>query len=444
MQLIRFICKKKLKRQAMEKLMQYIWQHRLWSIADMATVDGRRVRVIDPGTLNTDAGPDFFNAKVEIAGNLWVGNVEIHVRASDWKRHHHDQDKAYDSVILHVVEKDDAPVFRTNGEPIPQMVLNYAHDFSQKYAELINSTSGLPCAGQLKNIPPLVLAEWVESLAFERLQAKTERIKALCDAFCGSWEDVCYVTLSRNLGFGINNDAFERLARRTPLRLLHKHSDSLLQIEALLFGQAGMLDEKLYPHDAYYRQLCSEYAFLKNKFSLTPMNAESWKSFRIRPQNFPHRRIAMLAHYILDGFNLMSRILDAKDEKELRSLFSVELSGYWAEHYSFGDAAAASQKALGNSSIDIIFINTVAPLYYAYGSFTGDFDVAEKAVSLLESLRPEKNSIVEMFARAGVKCDDALATQAVIQAKKEYCDTRKCLYCAIGHRLLSQAAMKQK
>lgn len=427
----------------MEKLMQYIWQHRLWSLAEMATVDGKRVRVIDPGTLNTDAGPDFFNAKVEIDGNMWVGNVEIHVRASDWKRHHHDTDKAYDSVILHVVEKDDAPTFRTNGEQIPQMILNYAHDFSAKYAELVNSTSNLPCAANLKDTPSLVLAEWIQTLAFERLQAKTERIKALYDSFCGSWEDVCYVTLARNLGFGINNDAFERLARRTPLRLLHKHCDSLFQIEALLFGQAGMLDDTLYPHDRYYQQLCSEYAFLANKFSLTPMNAEAWKSFRIRPQNFPHRRIAMLAHFILDGFNLMSRILDAKDENALRSLFSIELSGYWAEHYSFADAASASQKALGNTSIDVILINTVAPLYYAHGSFSGNFDTADRAISLLESLRPEKNSIVEAFTRAGVKCDDALSTQAVIQAKKEYCDTRKCLYCSIGHRLLSQAAMKQ-
>lgn len=427
----------------MEKLMQYIWQHRLWNLTAPSTVDGRRVRIIDPGTLNTDAGPDFFNAKIEIDGNLWVGNVEIHTRASDWKRHHHNEDKAYDSVILHVVEKDDAPVYRTNGELIPQMILNYSHDFATKYAELINSTSSLPCAAQLKETPSILIAEWLQTLAFERLQAKTERIKAHYDTFCGSWEDVCYVTLSRNLGFGINNDAFERLARRTPLRLLHKHSDSLLQIEALLFGQAGMLDSKLYPHDAYYQQLCREYAFLANKFSLTPMNAESWKSFRIRPQNFPHRRIAMLAHYILDGFSLMENILNAKDEKALRELFSVELSGYWATHYSFGDSASGSQRALGNSSIDIILINTVAPLYYAHSSVTGNYDTAEKAIALLESLRPEKNAIVESFTRAGVKCEDALSSQALIQAKKEYCDTRKCLYCTIGHRLLSQAAIKQ-
>lgn len=424
----------------MEKLMQYIWQHWLWSLSEMRTVDGKPIRIIDPGILNTDSGPDFFNAKIEIDGHLWAGNVELHTRASDWKRHNHDKDKAYDSVILHVVEKDDAPVYRSNGELIPQMELKYAHDFSSKYADLVNSTNSLPCATQIKNTPPLVIAEWIQSLAFERLQSKTERIKALYDTFCGSWEDVCYVTLARNLGFGINNDAFERLAKRTPLRLLHKHCDSMLQIEALLFGQAGMLDQDLYPHDPYYQQLCQEYAFLANKFSLTPMNADAWKSFRIRPQNFPHRRIAMLAHYIYDGFRLMEAILNAHEEEDLRELFCVELSGYWSNHYSFGNTSSFTPKALGNSSIDIILINTVAPLYYAHATINGNWENAERATDLLETVKPEKNSITEMFVRAGIKCDNALFSQALIQAKREYCDTRKCLYCAIGHRLLSQAA----
>ncbi len=427
----------------MEKLMQYIWQHRLWSLTEMTTVDGRSVRVIDPGTLNTDAGPDFFNAKIKIDGNLWVGNVEVHQRASDWKRHNHDKDKSYDSVILHVVEKDDAPVYRTNGELIPQMVLNYSHDFAAKYAELVNTSKNLPCATQLKDTPPLIMAEWLQSLAFERLQAKTERILELYKDSCGSWEDVCYITLSRTLGFGLNNDAFERLARCTPLRLLHKHCDSMLQIEALLFGQAGMLSVEDNSQDLYYNRLCSEYSFLANKFSLVPMNAEAWKSFRIRPQNFPHRRIAMLSHYVYEGFRLMENILNAKDEKALRNFFSIELTGYWETHYSFGDGAAGSQRALGNRSIDIILINTVAPLYHAYSSVTGNYDMAEKAISLLESLRPERNSIIETFERAGVICEDALSSQALIQAHKEYCTTRKCLYCTIGHRLLSQVAIKK-
>lgn len=424
----------------MEKLMQYVWQHRLYDVADMATVDGRRVRVIDPGRLNEDAGPDFFNAKVEIDGHMWAGNVEMHVRASDWVRHGHNTDPAYDSVILHVVERDDAPVHRTNGELIPQMVLRVSPLFNERYAALVGAQIELPCTRQIASVPQLTITEWIQSLAFERLQSKVDRLMTLYESFCGSWEDVCYVTLARNLGFGINNDAFERLAKRTPLRLLHKHCDSMLQIEALLFGQAGMLDQDLYPHDPYYQQLCQEYAFLANKFSLSPMNADAWKSFRIRPQNFPHRRIAMLAHYIYDGFRLMEAILNAHEEEDLRELFCVELSGYWSNHYSFGNTSSFTPKALGNSSIDIILINTVAPLYYAHATINGNWENAERATDLLETVKPEKNSITEMFVRAGIKCDNALSSQALIQAKREYCDTRKCLYCAIGHRLLSQAA----
>lgn len=428
----------------MEQLMQYIWKHRLWRSEDMVTNDGRRVRVLDQGLLNSDAGPDFFNAKIEIDGQLWVGNVEIHVRASDWKRHGHDQDHAYDSVILHVVDKDDAPVYRSNGERIPQLVLQVSPLFHMSYEQLVNSRQELPCSSIIRQVPSLTVTEWVERLAFERLHGKVQRVRDLLELYNGSWEDVCYVTLSRNLGFGINNEAFERLARRTPLRLLHKHSDSLLQVEALLFGQAGMLDAQAAVGDSYLQHLCTEYAFLANKFSLHPMERESWKLFRIRPQNFPYRRIAMLAHYIEGGFRLMRDILEADDEKELRKLFQVELTGYWANHFSFGKPTEKPQLALSNNSIDIVLINTVAPLYYAYGEITGDNALADKALSLLESLRPEKNSIVGGFVQAGIECDSALTSQALIELKRNYCDARKCIYCKIGHRLLSEAAHREE
>jgi hypothetical protein len=427
----------------MEKLMQYVWQHRLWKNEDMLTNDGMKVRVIDTGLLNTDAGPDFFNAKVEIDGRMWAGNVEIHERASDWKRHGHDKDKAYDNVILHVVEKDDAPVYRTNGERIPQMVLEVSPRFNECYFSLVNATTTLPCAARISQVPHITITEWIEALAFERLHNKVERLRGLYDMYNGSWEDVCYVTLSRNLGFGINGETFERLARRTPLRLLQKHSDSLLQIEALLYGQAGMLDAAKGTVDGYYSHLCSEYAFLANKFELKPMEGEAWKLFRIRPQNFPYRRIAMLAHYVEGGFKLMADILEAKTSKELRSLFEVELSGYWADHYTFGKAAEYPSRALSNSAIDVVLINTVAPLYQAYGEITGDGEMTDRAIGLLEDLRPEKNSIIETFAQAGLKCDDALTSQALIELRREYCEARKCIYCKIGHRLLSDDCKKK-
>ena len=420
--------------------MQYVWKHRLWRSEDMVTNTGKKVRVVDPGLLNTDAGPDFFNAKIEIDGHMWVGNVEMHYRATDWKRHHHDSDKAYDSVILHVVAKDDAPVRRTNGELIPQLVLEVSPQFNADYASLVGATIEVPCATKIKQVPHLTIVEWVEGLAFERLHGKVERIHQLLDNFNGSWEDVCYVTLARNFGFGINNDAFERLARRTPLRLLGKHSDSVLQIEALLFGQAGMLDAQKPGMDSYYNQLCTEYAFLSNKFQLTPMEKESWKLFRIRPQNFPYRRIAMLAQFIEGGFRMMNRILEAEGEKEMRSLFEVELSGYWTKHYTFGKPNERATATLSRSSIDIILINTVAPLLYAYGELTGNYEMTDKAIKLLEDLRAESNSIVSHFVAYGIDCPDALTSQALVQLKREYCDARKCIYCKIGHHLLSKAA----
>ncbi len=420
--------------------MQYVWKHRLWRSEDMVTNTGKKVRVVDPGLLNTDAGPDFFNAKIEIDGHMWVGNVEMHYRATDWKRHRHDSDKAYDSVILHVVAKDDAPVRRTNGELIPQLVLEVSPQFNADYASLVGATIEVPCATKIKQVPHLTIVEWVEGLAFERLHGKVERIHQLLDSFNGSWEDVCYVTLARNFGFGINNDAFERLARRTPLRLLGKHSDSVLQIEALLFGQAGMLDAQKQGMDSYYNQLCTEYAFLSNKFQLTPMEKESWKLFRIRPQNFPYRRIAMLAQFIEGGFRMMNRILEAEGEKEMRALFEVELSGYWTKHYTFGKPNERATATLSRSSIDIILINTVAPLLYAYGELTGNYEMTDKAIKLLEDLRAESNSIVSHFVAYGIDCPDALTSQALVQLKREYCDARKCIYCKIGHHLLSKAA----
>lgn len=406
----------------------------------MVTNTGKKVRVVDPGLLNTDAGPDFFNAKIEIDGHMWVGNVEMHYRATDWKRHRHDSDKAYDSVILHVVAKDDAPVRRTNGELIPQLVLEVSPQFNADYASLVGATIEVPCATKIKQVPHLTIVEWVEGLAFERLHGKVERIHQLLDSFNGSWEDVCYVTLARNFGFGINNDAFERLARRTPLRLLGKHSDSVLQIEALLFGQAGMLDAQKPGMDSYYNQLCTEYAFLSNKFQLTPMEKESWKLFRIRPQNFPYRRIVMLAQFIEGGFRMMNRILEAEGEKEMRALFEVELSGYWTKHYTFGKPNERATATLSRSSIDIILINTVAPLLYAYGELTGNYEMTDKAIKLLEDLRAENNSIVSHFVAYGIDCPDALTSQALVQLKREYCDARKCIYCKIGHHLLSKAA----
>lgn len=424
---------------SMEMLMQYIWEYRLWNPSTLSTNDGRRVRIIDPGRRNRDAGPDFFNAKIDIDGTTWVGNVEIHYRASDWHRHGHDRDKAYDSVILHVVDKDDAPVYRSDGQLIPQMVMHCSPHFNERYAQLVGAPAELPCKAQIRALDSVGVAEWVQAMSLERLIAKGRRVEALYEAFRGNWEQICFVTFARNLGFGTNSDAFELLAKSVPLQLMHKHSDSLFQLEALLFGQSGLLDGPNPGGDAYFDQLAREYAFLRTKYSLRRADGMVWKSFRMRPQNFPWRRIALLAHYVEGGFRLMGELLEADSEEALRRLFTVSLSGYWSTHYNFSHPTAECGAAISKSMIDVILINTVAPLYYVYGTKTGNYELVQRAIDLLEGLRPESNRVVNLFVAAGMKVDSALASQAVLQIYNEYCLQRKCLFCRIGRKILRAA-----
>lgn len=423
--------------------MQYIWQHQLIDTTHLTTTDGRRVQVIDAGRLNTNAGPDFFNAKIRIDGCLWVGNIEIHYKASDWKRHNHHTDKSYDSVILHVVEVDDMSVKRTNGEIIPQLVMRAAPTLRGDYQKLVDNAPMLSCGERLPGIEPFLITDWLNSLSLERLQSKSERIETWLELYKGNWEEVCYITLSRNMGFGINSDAFERLARSLPLSFLQKHADSLFQLESFLLGQAGLLTEKR-NDDNYYTRLSGEYAFLQNKFGLTPLTQDAWKFFRLRPQNFPHRRLAMLAQYIYGGFSLFAKLCNATSIEDMRALFQVQLSGYWDTHYTFDTTSPASTSVLGVPAIDIILINTVAPLLYAYGIYSCNNVYTDRAQWIWESLRPEQNNIVKRFAAIGITAHSALESQAIIQLYNEYCLNKKCLYCRIGHKLLAQDAIRDK
>lgn len=417
--------------------MQYVWQHRLWTQAEMRTVDGRAVQVIDPGRLNTDAGPDFFNAKIAIGGRTWVGNVEIHVRASDWFRHRHDADRAYDSVILHVVDRDDAVVRRPSGEPVPQLCMPCTPDFHQKYHRLVDSAeSDLPCRCHIAEMPRLYLTDWLGALAYERLHSKVDRVYALLDRYSGDWEETCYNVVARCLGFGINGEPFERLAASLPLMFIGKHSDSLTSIEALLFGQSGLLDDAP-AADAYVARLQREYEFLSHKFGLRRPGHLGWKMSRMRPGNFPHRRIAILAAMLYGGFRMMSRLLAVSSDEDAFTLFSPQVTGYWAHHYNFGTPQGKELGGMSRSSLSVMTVNAVVPLMYAYGTSHGDTALADRSVDLLHSLAPERNSIVDLFASAGIKCRDAFDTQAVIELRREYCEKRKCLYCRIGHRMLS-------
>ena len=426
----------------MEKLMQFVWQHRLWTEQSLTTVDGRRLRIIDPGKINTDSGPDFFNAKVAIDGHIWAGDIEIHVKASDWHRHGHDGDPAYDSVILHVVDRDDTIIRRSNGEYIPQMRMPCEPRFYYSYSELVGrSDIDLPCARIIAGTSPLHLTAWLDALAYERVYQKADRIEELLKRFCGDWQSAAYVTLARALGFGINGDPFERLALSLPLMFIGKHADNSLAVEALLFGQSGLLDDEKATGD-YPARLRREYEFLAHKFGLRKPQGMLWKMSRMRPANFPHRRIAILGAMLANGFRLFDKILAAESLDDAVKLFNPELSPFWSSHYTFAGVPGNRQSALSRSSVTGLTINTVVPLQMAYAQTHGSDEMAEKAIALLQSLPAESNHIVELFRRAGISSPDAYTSQAVIQLRKEYCDRHKCLFCRFGHSLLSSKAIR--
>lgn len=427
----------------MERLMQYVWQHRLLLTDNMVTVDGRKVTVIDPGRLNTDAGPDFFNAKVKIGDRLWAGDVEIHVRASDWHRHGHDGDRAYDSVVLHVVDRDDTAISRHDGEIIPQMVMQCDAEFHRKYHQLVDRADiDLPCAPEMAAMPRLHVLDWLTSLGFERLYEKADRLTRLVADYSGDWEQAAYVVLARALGFGTNAEPMERLARSLPLHFLRKHSDSPTAVEALFFGQGGLLDTAP-ADDPYVDELRREHNFFAHKFSLRPLQPLGWKMARMRPHNFPHRRIALLAALLCSDSRLVARLIDASSIDELLEIFRRPLCGYWASHFTFGPGTERCFDTLSKASAHILIINVAAPLLMAYGSARSDEELSRRAAELLHSLPPESNSIVSLFTSAGLPCDDAFTSQALIHLRRNLCETRKCLYCRLGHRLLASRASRR-
>lgn len=422
----------------MEEIFQLLWANRMLGIP-FSLESGERVRVIDPGCLNRDSGPDFFNAKVKIGGKTWVGNIEIHMKASDWNRHGHDTDAAYDNVILHVVALSDTVIFRRDGSPIPQMRVQLPENFYQTFAYLTTSNPEIRCASRLHNIDPLRRADWIESLSIERLQLKAARIEEALNASNGDWNSACFLTLARALGFGLNGIPFEMLARSIDLNHLRRHSDNILQMEAIFFGQAGMLDPTIHHTDRRYQLMCREYQFLARKYSMHPMPRTAWKFARTRPQNLPYRRIALLAKAQAETPDLLQRILRTDgDEDKLRTLFSWQVDPYWSRRYSFGPdgQSEANPPSLSEASISVLLINVAAPLLYAYAILHSDHDMADAATALLTGLPPEKNIIIRNWEQLGIKAKDAASSQALIHLRKEYCDRHDCLRCRFAHHIL--------
>lgn len=419
-----------------ESILHYIWQQKLFFQHNLQTVDGEIVEVIDTGRINTDGGPDFFNAKIKIGNTVWVGNVEIHTLASDWKKHNHHNDKSYDSVILHVVKSADCEIFRQDGESIPQLELRYPDDIEIDYNNFLNTKKWIPCADAVKDIPGIFIESWKTALLTERLAAKTEHIQDLLNDYNQHWEEVFYINLARSFGFGTNSQAFEMLAKSIPLSVIGKHKNDLFQLEALFFGQAGLLEKDV--TDDYYLNLKKEHDFLRTKFGLKPIDGSLWKLLRLRPDNFPHIRIAQFAAFVNASTKLFSKIIENPTIDYLIALFKSEPSDYWKTHYLFGELSNDKSKKLGKNSIYSLLINTVIPFVFYYAQRNGNEELKEKAMTLLEKIPAEKNSIVAGWQTIGIEINTAYDSQAFIQLKKCYCDEKKCLRCRIGHKVLTR------
>lgn len=420
----------------MEQLLHYIWKYRLYRPSGLTTTQGDTLEIIDPGLENTDAGPDFFNAKIRINGTVWAGSVEIHQKASDWLAHGHSADKAYGNVILHVVEADDGTVFRQNGEAIPQLVLPIPEQVIDNMEWLLTRDSPVACLERLPAIDPVFRLQWMDALLAERLERKTDDILRWLDLYQKDWNEVFYILLCRNFGFGVNSDAFERLARSLPLKCILKQRPSASQVEALFLGQAGLLNDSNGNRHHYYRLLQQEYSFLRKKYGLEPLEPHIFRNLRLRPDATPHIKLVELAAIWIRHDTLFSSVLSARTPRELKDFFRVPASAFWDTHYNFLRPSPHRKKQLGENALNMLLINTVVPLMFAYGLYHQMDEHKARALRLLASIPPEQNSIISLFSQVGMKPRNAGDTQALIQLKRNYCEQKKCLYCRLGFQLL--------
>lgn len=421
----------------MEQLLHYVWKHKIFPLKELKTTTGQQVEVIDTGLANTDAGPDLFNAKLKLDGVLWIGNIEIHERSSDWFKHGHHADTGYNSVILHIASEIDTEISRSNGERIPQIQLICPEAVRTNYKELLETDSYPPCYRIIPSLPPFTAHSWMTALQMERFEQKATLLNERLKRCQGNWEDAFFITLARNFGFGLNGDAFETWAHRLPFRAVDKHRNDLFQIEAIFFGQAGILEDS--DGDGYYLRLKKEYTYLQHKFGLIPMDASLWRFLRLRPANFPHIRIAQLACLYHRAYGLLSRIMETETLQGVRDILKGGTSEYWLTHYTFGGSSPSRPKTLSNTSLDLLIINTVVTFLYAYGLHKGNRVLCARAGSFMEELKAENNYITRMWEQCGMKASNAADSQALIQLKKEYCDKKKCLYCRIGYEYLKRS-----
>ena len=419
-----------------EEFLQFIWEHGLFNRTDLKTVDSKPVEIISTGRQNTDSGPDFFNARIRIGETVWAGNIEIHQKSSHWYQHLHDTDAAYDNVILHVVELHDKAVQIKNQE-LPTLEISYPTAILENFEQLLKSERWIACEERLPEVDPFVLRFWFSSLMIERLQSKTNDILGILQQNKNNWNETFYQLLSRNFGMKTNALPFELLAKSLPLNILSKHKNDLFQIEALLFGQSGLLNETLLGDD-YFLALRKEYSYLYQKYGLSGMESHVWKFMRLRPINFPTIRIAQLAMLIHHSTALFSRILETENLDELRLLFDVSASEYWNAHYRFNKISDENRpKALGETAFNNLVINTIVPMLFVYGDQHMDQAMKDRALLLLEKTDPESNQIIRKWNELGIDSRSAFETQALIQLKNSYCENKKCLHCQLGAKIIT-------
>jgi len=422
-----------------EAFLHYLWQFQYFAKQNLLTTTGEVIRIFETGNRNTHAGPDFLNARVKIGAVEWVGSVEIHVHASGWTDHNHDADEAYENVILHVVWRDDKPVKRNDGSLLPTLELKQRVDegLVLKYKKLLNAVDSIPCAPSILQVPELTRFSMLDRVLTERLQTKSQEVVAWLQRNLNNWEETCYQLLARNFGFKVNADPFLQLARSLPYKIILKHADKPTQLEALLFGQAGFLSDKKV-NDDYVRELQREYTLLAQKYQLEPtqLNKTQWKFLRLRPANFPSVRLAQFAGLLHQRQNLFSRMLETESPAAFRQLIAVEVSAYWKTHYQLGVPAKDEVPSFGERSIDTVLINSVVPLLVAYGKSRDQQVLIDRAVTILQQLPAESNTVTRMWAGLGIKSKTAFDSQALLELNNNFCSKRRCLDCSMGASLL--------
>lgn len=427
-----------------EEFLHYLWKYSLYEPSSLTDAEGNPITVISTGEYNRDSGPDFFNARMVIAGTEWAGNVEIHIKASHFNSHGHNLDHAFDNVILHVVAEKDTEVCNAKNEELLTSAIRFDPLLYSKYCDLVNNPCSIACRDEIGNADRFLLRSWLHSLLIERLQMKSEAVMKIWEATGNDWDETYYRVLSRYFGFRVNTGPFEMLASALPFKIIRKHADNRLQIEALLFGSAGMLEEGLFKSamsDKYYLDLIREYKVLSSKYSLSPIHGWLWKFCRLRPVNFPTVRLSQLAALLSAAGGLFSRTLAAGDAGQLKELFGVSASSYWDDHYVFGKKSKPSGKHTGNQASDIMLINAVIPMIYVYGSTHDDRAFCDRALDLLENIDPEMNSVIRDWDSAGVTAESAFYTQALLHLTEYYCRKRRCLDCRIGCSLISSGRL---